>query len=1285
MQEFDITNPSWRKAYIADLKKKNVIVTRDPEKEPYSSLATEADLQKVAYRPYFTLGDACKLAGVGDWLTLAKDDELFREAQKSIGRAEDNPAAVNEPISKDEFEKAIFRMRDIREERKVDEQKLFPSDNQNQIYDGYASKQATSFVLEKLKAAGIEVVTGKDEFEKRLDEINGTDVFQAMTEKFVEKEINSVPRATKEIRETLEKVLEKTAAPFTEVAYTRENYLQIFRDGIVQTPVETVKLGANQFVRLCPPDRNNLMGAIYETMTKPSIVLEKETFDEKSEKFKPVHVYGKSFINEKDNHKRAVESIVIFRDGENIAASLHNRDISKFVDQIKTADDIIYIDNEVSRVAAFSSRTGDSHVVKEAQEFLSSSGHKSLPSWNKFYNPEDVLSIKKLIDDGKVQGGTVEINENNFDKYFNIFNQNLKYKDNRNKIASDLFNYHVKPENKAEMKEWLENQGYEIKEKIRQFEISNGNVYGFTDGEKIYLNPDFMNSNVAVHEYTHLWDEYTRRTNPELWQKGMNIFKDTKFWSEVKSDPNYADIADDDNLVLSEVHARITGEMAQKVLERIAKENGEITKEKAIDWDRELNEFIAKEFGFALELGSENYISDSIKAESLKEFLATPMKELMAGRGFEKPEQETTEEPRKENSEDKNLGNAEKQEFASERNSEEIDIENTSAQEKQPGWKRKIDNLMKMAEAEENENKQAQNQTAENEKNETLNSVLEQTSLENAADLLKSISFNSGNYKELVDVINKITEISGKEKIHIPSEEAVKQEEKGEINTAPELAQNQENVIPNVDVKSYVSDQKFTGENPSKAERLRQKLIENGTIRPNEDFILISEKQAEAAGCKIKTEAESVMLLCPTDGVKSDFHDEKYFHISAVDDMKKLEKFYNHPSNEVENDETQWNHKIIYGKTVLPDFSVIADGKLQPVKNAVVTGYDKESKNYLLNAGAEKIELPAETFKTLFNDKLEQEMEQIKVAEGMAIVFEDKERGIKGTVLPEFSMITQNGIRSYKDCVVQSFNPADKTYTLSNGDTTLSVTEERFKEISSEERFENKFDENTPSYKKLLQTQYNDYFKQRDNTSYNFRHNLSVYCRKEANSPLDALRLAKDIVSRMPKDEQRKTKSLLKKIRHENESINEVIVRTYHDAIKEVPLNEDYIKKFQPEKVIARPFYDTISDNGKLIENDSSLIKGEQNRNLKIGDTIKNVDFSSEKLFGLGKKNVHFAELKVVSASKEGNSITLMDANKSYFKLPRDTFLDFYKARQLKEMKIEQKNARRNSISLSYA
>lgn len=375
---------------------------------------------------------------------------------------------------------------------------------------------------------------------------------------------------------------------------------------------------------------------------------------------------------------------------------------------------------------------------------------------------------------------------------------------------------------------------------------------------------------------------------------------------------------------------------------------------------------------------------------------------------------------------------------------------------------------------------------------------------------------------------------------------------------------------------------------------------------------------------------------------------------------------------------------IVYGETVLPAFAVMADGKLHSVENAIISSYNKQNQTYIVSNGDEKLELPKKTLETLLQDKQEREQEQIKKAEGRTIVFEDKERGVKGTVLPEFSMITQNGLKTFKDCVVQSFNPAENTYTLSNGDTTLSVTADRFKEITSEERFNQKFDENTKSYEKLLTTQYNDYFKQRDNTAYNFRHNLAVYCRKEANSPCDALHLAKEIINRMPKDEQKKTQNLLKKLTHENETVNEMIVRTYHEAIKEVPLNEDYIKQNQPKNVVVRPFYDTISDSGKKIENDPALIKGNSDRNLKVGDTIKNINFSMKKVAGIGKENVHFDELKVVSASKEGNTITLMDGNKSFYKLPRDTVLDFYKEQQQKEMKQEQRHQRSNSISMSY-
>lgn len=106
--------------------------------------------------------------------------------------------------------------------------------------------------------------------------------------------------------------------------------------------------------------------------------------------------------------------------------------------------------------------------------------------------------------------------------------------------------------------------------------VHNGNTYGFAYEGKIYLNPDIMNSEVAVHEYTHLWDNYTQKTNPELWQKGKDIFKGTSYWYEVKYDPNYADIKNNDDLVLSEIHSRICGKMADAVH----------TKDKSIDWDK---------------------------------------------------------------------------------------------------------------------------------------------------------------------------------------------------------------------------------------------------------------------------------------------------------------------------------------------------------------------------------------------------------------------------------------------------------------------------------------------------------------------------------------------------------------------------------------------------------------------------------------------------------------------------------------------------------------------------
>ena len=50
------------------------------------------------------------------------------------------------------------------------------------------------------------------------------------------------------------------------------------------------------------------------------------------------------------------------------------------------------------------------------------------------------------------------------------------------------------------------------------------------------------------------------------------IFKNTYLWEEIKNDQNYQDIANDEDLILSECHARITGKIADQILDKILTE-----------------------------------------------------------------------------------------------------------------------------------------------------------------------------------------------------------------------------------------------------------------------------------------------------------------------------------------------------------------------------------------------------------------------------------------------------------------------------------------------------------------------------------------------------------------------------------------------------------------------------------------------------------------------------------------------------------------------------------------
>ena len=78
-----------------------------------------------------------------------------------------------------------------------------------------------------------------------------------------------------------------------------------------------------------------------------------------------------------------------------------------------------------------------------------------------------------------------------------------------------------------------ENKGMEMSDK-------KGTIYGFvTHDGTIYLNPDKMNANTPIHEFGHLWLDFIKETNPELYRKGLELVEGTSYFDEVNQSEVY--------------------------------------------------------------------------------------------------------------------------------------------------------------------------------------------------------------------------------------------------------------------------------------------------------------------------------------------------------------------------------------------------------------------------------------------------------------------------------------------------------------------------------------------------------------------------------------------------------------------------------------------------------------------------------------------------------------------------------------------------------------------------
>lgn len=90
-------------------------------------------------------------------------------------------------------------------------------------------------------------------------------------------------------------------------------------------------------------------------------------------------------------------------------------------------------------------------------------------------------------------------------------------------------------------------------------------VLGYSNGSDIFLSEDGATLETTIHEYTHVWAEAMRISEPETWAGIKEILKKEPEWEHIQSDPAYSHIRAEDDLA-SEVIARISGERNSRLI-----------------------------------------------------------------------------------------------------------------------------------------------------------------------------------------------------------------------------------------------------------------------------------------------------------------------------------------------------------------------------------------------------------------------------------------------------------------------------------------------------------------------------------------------------------------------------------------------------------------------------------------------------------------------------------------------------------------------------------------------
>lgn len=162
------------------------------------------------------------------------------------------------------------------------------------------------------------------------------------------------------------------------------------------------------------------------------------------------------------------------------------------------------------------------------------------------------------------------------------------------------------------------------------FLTPQGEVYGFLDNEgNIYLDETIIRVEHPIHEYTHLWDRIVQKSNPKLWRRGVALMKQIPLWNEILNDSNYGKawqargITGErlENLIASEVHARLVGENGREIIEKISEEKSKYPITWRLqDWLKEFWKGLKETFGIWSEKDLGKLTLEELNMMTLRDF-----------------------------------------------------------------------------------------------------------------------------------------------------------------------------------------------------------------------------------------------------------------------------------------------------------------------------------------------------------------------------------------------------------------------------------------------------------------------------------------------------------------------------------------------------------------------------------------------------------------------------------------------------------------------------------------